>query len=448
MAAGKPEGRARLVLRPTPRLFVLFAFGIALGVLESTVPGLKGLGALVIVGALLIGMADAAYLAGGPQMAFEWGGPETLPAFRSVGMTLRFAYLGRSTRVCEIRALAPPEFDLQDEWWRGRLSRGSFGEWLFRVRPLKRGGTRLGPIYLSYRSPLGGVQWSGLIRSHLEVKVIPDVAALRDRLRMAVYEEAGSFSRRLLKLWEEGTVFESLREYQVGDDPRKMDWKATAKRNTLMVKKMEHEPDQRVWVLLDAGRVMLGRMGEKSRMDLAVEAGMQVAYAAAYLRDRVGLMAFDRELRVVIASEAGWGWVAGILRKVHDLEASRYESLYESATLRVMQMAKERSFVVLFSDLLDPVTSRRLIEMTLALATRHSVILCVFEDPALKATAEVVPATTHEAVRGVAAMVWLREREQVLERLRQAGVALVEAPAARLAVSALNAFLAARKTPL
>jgi len=448
MAEGKLKKSGRMWLRPTPRLFFLLSVGIGAGILESTIPALKDIGPLIMMGGLLLAVADMAYLSGGPHIRFEWEGKANLPAFRTVEVRLKFGYYGLKPRDYEIRALAPAELELDEEWWRGRLSGGTIGELVFRVRARKRGAVAIGPVYLAYRSLLGMVQWSGIVPSYFETTVIPDVATMRDRLRMAVYEEAGWFSRRLLKLWEEGTAFESLREYQVGDDPRKIDWKATAKRNALMVKRMEHEPDQRVWIVIDAGRVMLGRMGEKTRMDLAVEAGLQVAYAAAYLRDRVGLMAFDRTMRVVIPAEAGWGWVAGILRKVHALEASRYESLYEEATLRMMQMAKERSFIVLFSDLLDPVTSRRLIEMTLSLATRHSVILVVFEDPFLKNMATAVPATPYEVQKAVSAMMWSREREKVLEQLRQAGVWLVEAPASRLAVSALNTFLAARKAPL
>lgn len=440
--------RARLVIRPTERLFAVLCVAILLIILGSTHPVLKGYGELVIVAGVLLGLADMGYLAGGPLLKIEWRMPASLPAHRITPIGLDFGCMARNPRWYEIRALAPVECDLYDEWWRGRLAHDGSGSLKFSVQPRKRGVLRIGPVFVSYRSPVGLVKWSGIVWAQQDVTVIPDTAVLRDRLRLAVHEEAGGFSRRLLKLWEEGTVFERLREYQAGDDPRKIDWKATAKRNTLMVREMEHEPDQKVWVVVDAGRVMLGQMGDKSRMDLAVEAGMQVAFASAYLRDRVGWIAFDRQMRVVIPVGAGWSWISHIMRQVYDLEASPHESLYEEASLRILQLAKERAFVVVFSDLLDAVTSRRLIEFVGTLAKRHRVILCVFEDPYLMETADRIPQSADEAVKIVAAMECLREREQVLAHLRQAGVSLVEAPAGHLAVSALNAFLALRKTPV
>ena len=95
----------------------------------------------------------------------------------------------------------------------------------------------------------------------------------------------------------DGMDFDSLRDYLPGDDPRRVDWRATARRGRLVVRQYQHERNHTVLIAVDASRLMAGDVDGRSKLDHAVDAGLALAYAALQAGDRVGLLAFDRELR-------------------------------------------------------------------------------------------------------------------------------------------------------
>jgi Uncharacterized conserved protein (some members contain a von Willebrand factor type A (vWA) domain) len=85
-----------------------------------------------------------------------------------------------------------------------------------------------------------------------------------------------------------GTEFSSLRDYLPDDDPRWIDWNATARRGRLVSKEFELERGQNIVAILDAGRVMATRLDGLTKLDHAVNAAAFVLFIAHNLEDRVG----------------------------------------------------------------------------------------------------------------------------------------------------------------
>ena len=95
----------------------------------------------------------------------------------------------------------------------------------------------------------------------------------------------------------QGTEFDSLREYVVGDDVRSIDWRATARRDAVVVRTWQPERDRRLILVLDTGRTSAGRVGDAPRLDAAMDAALLLAALAARAGDRVDLLAGDRRVR-------------------------------------------------------------------------------------------------------------------------------------------------------
>ena len=112
----------------------------------------------------------------------------------------------------------------------------------------------------------------------------------------------------------EGAEFESLREYVVGDDPRHIDWRATARRARLIVRQHQTERRHTVVVAVDTGRLMATHVEGSSKLDHAIDCAMALARASAEYGDRVGLVAFDREVRALLRPKSPTGAVAAKTR--------------------------------------------------------------------------------------------------------------------------------------
>ncbi|HEX4603985.1 MAG TPA: DUF58 domain-containing protein, partial [Candidatus Angelobacter sp.] len=158
----------------------------------------------------------------------------------------------------------------------------------YTARPLERGEVTLGAVYLRYQSGSHFAErWA---RADLKqtVCVFPD---LEDAKRQNIYLSRArqiELERRLIRQRGVGREFESLREYQPGDEFRNICWTATARRGKHVTKLFQVERSQAVWIILDAGRLLRARVGELSKLDLAVNAALSLAQIALYSGDRTG----------------------------------------------------------------------------------------------------------------------------------------------------------------
>src|SRR5437879_3754868 len=173
------------------------------------------------------------------------------------------------------------------------------------VIPLRRGTHALGRVFVGWRSRIGLLRLRIGQSAGGTIAILPRTPAFQRRgalTHRSLFEELGV---RPKTARGEGSEFESLREYVPGDDPRHVDWRASARRGRLVVRKFQTERRHTLIVAIDTGRLMAARIGRESKLDLAVECATALAQASREYGDRVGLLGFDRELRVLARPEPG-----------------------------------------------------------------------------------------------------------------------------------------------
>jgi uncharacterized protein (DUF58 family) len=312
-------------------------------------------------------------------------------------------------------------------------------ELVARLTPGRRGRHQL-PAVAS--ASVGGL---GLARVHhpsgepVALRVYPDLVAARAliaRLRRELAGHPGRIARGPLGL---GTDFESVREYSPDDDIRQLNWRATARMGRPMSNQYRLERDRDVVCLLDVGRLMAAPIGELTMLDAALDAVALLALAADELGDRCGAIAFDSEIRRVIAPRHLSG--RRVIEGLFDVQPRLVDSDFELACVRVGR--SRRALVVIFTDLVDDAAARSLIEAVPMLTRRHTVTVVSAADPALAATAAGAGGGEERGRALVAADV-LETRAATAARLRRLGASVIEAPAAELAAGCLNGYLEAK----
>ena len=119
----------------------------------------------------------------------------------------------------------------------------------------------------------------------------------------------------------QGTEFDALREYVDGDDVRSIDWRATARRQQVVVRTWRPERDRRVLLVLDTSRTSAARVGDEPRLDAAIDAALLLAALASRAGDRVDLLAVDRRVRARVTGRAGKRPAAALVDALAPLEA-------------------------------------------------------------------------------------------------------------------------------
>ena len=306
--------------------------------------------------------------------------------------------------------------------------------------PLRRGRHLLPPFTARCEGPLGLMCADHPGGPAVEVAVYPDLPAAQ-RLALAVrsgrFREEGHRGRGPLGL---GTEFESIRDYSPDDDIRQVNWRATTRLGRPMSNQYRIEQDRDLICLVDAGRLMAAPLGDRDRLDVALDAVAAVGLVADALGDRCGCVAFDgRVLRELAPRRAGG---AAVVRALFDLEPSATDSDYELAFRRVG--ARKRALVLLFTDILEETAARPLIEAVPVLGRRHAVAVASAADPDLEQIVSTLPREPRDVHAQTVALEVLAARRRVRRTLGATGAQVIEAAPGALGSACVRAYLRAK----
>jgi uncharacterized protein (DUF58 family) len=311
------------------------------------------------------------------------------------------------------------------------------------VVPVRRGRERSGEggFVIDSVGPLGLGRRRRRFTLPWEVVVYPPLVSVRLRASVveALRREAGMKPIRQLG---EGRLFESLREWVPGDDLRHIDWKATARRSKVITRQYEAERRQQVLLMLDTGRLMTAQVASGvSRLDFAVQAALELAYAAAQHDDNVGIMAFADGVQHFVAPQRGRTAVRRVLEVLAVVEPKLVEPDYPGAFRYLAARNRKRALTVLFTDVIDRFASDALVANVATLRPRHLPLAVTLRNPELDAVATLRPETTRDAYRKAAAEELLHAREEALGHMRRAGVLVIDVTPERAAQAVVAKYL-------
>jgi uncharacterized protein (DUF58 family) len=239
----------------------------------------------------------------------------------------------------------------------------------------------------------------------------------------------------------QGTEFDALREYVVGDDVRSVDWRASARRADVLVRTWRPERDRRVVCVLDTGRTAAVRVGDAPRLDAAIEAALLLAALAGRAGDRVDLLAVDEAVRVAVTGGSQSTALARMVNALAPLTPNLVETNFALVAGEILRRERRRCLVVLFTALEAAALGEGLLPVLPRLAARHQVVVAAVHDPVLTDLATRTPERVREVYATAAAWRALADRDRVRAALHRHGVTVVDAPADQLAPMVSDTYL-------
>lgn len=431
------------MIYPSARLLLVVAGGAAVAMLIGVVsPGLWLLPLLWSV--LLLGCAGIDAVIGRTQPALA---RMQAPAVVAVGesFTCTVTLLAeRPGRVTEIAIGIDPLLRLADG---GRARVAADGVAMVAVTAMRRGVARLARLDVRWRGPLGLV-W--LMRStpivH-DIVISPDLRSIHTDGVALLSRDARDGMLAQINTGP-GGEFDALAEYQPGMDRRRIDWKQSARHRSLYAKEFRVERDNNIVLAFDCGRAMVEPIGNLSRLDRAITAGLLTAYVSLKLGDRVTLFGFDARVQQVTAPLTGTGSFAAIRRAAAELDYSGAETNFTLALSSLAQRLNRRSLIILFTDFVDTTSAELMLRAVGRLLSNHLLLCVVIRDDDLENLIMAAPVAADDATRAVIAASLLRERRIVLGRLRGMGVDVIEAPWPELGPALARRYLETKRRQL
>lgn len=319
----------------------------------------------------------------------------------------------------------------------------SYGDVAYAVRAVERGEHTIGDLHFRVAGPWRLAWKQARVSAASTVKVQPGAEDLRKQRLAGLRTRMTREGMRKQRRWGEGSAFDSLREYQEGDDPRSIDWKATARREQVIARRYRTERSQNVMLLVDAGRLMAERIDDRARIDHALSAALLLTEAARAHHDRVGVMVFDEQVRSFLPpTTPRLGQIAERLAEVQPVPV---EPNYPYAFTYLARNLRRRSLVVVFTDIIDARASSALLSQLARSAGSHLPLIVALRNPGLETTASAPVANDEDAYRRAAAEEMLRARAIALEGVRRAGVLVVDAEPGEAIPETLSRYLEVKR---
>lgn len=403
---------------------------LALALLASALPEARWSWPVAAGVVALLVLAAAVQLTRDPWLEVERSVAESLPLGEWTEVTLRLRTAGRLRTRFEIFDHHPA--DAESEGLPRsvvlRPGRGEAGsecfELRYRLRPTRRGTARFERVEIWRSSTFDLLRRRLRLGEPQAVRVLPNFRPVLSQGLVGIEERMVRLGFHLQRRRGEGLEFQELRDYREGDTLRQVDWKATARRGSLVARQYQEERNQQVVLLLDCGRRMHAREGDLTHFDHVLDASLLLAYVAHRQGDAVGMQAFAGAERW-LPPLRGAGTVERVLSAIFDLQTTEQSPDYSAAVARLMERQSRRALVLLLTNLRDE-DAEEMLPALQTLRQRHLVVVASIREMALAAMRDQ-PVSGHPAALEVtAAHHYLAARHRAHRRVRATGAFVLD----------------------
>jgi len=399
----------------TGRLALLVALGVVPLVLLST----AGLSAWAVAGGwvllcLMLAIVDTVLSADPRRVEITRTHPERALRDEPVSGELRVRNLGTRLLRARVRDAWQPTAGAPAERLRLVVPPGERRAAPLPLRPRRRGELRSAFVVVRAAGPLGLAGRQGVVDAPGRIRVLPPFTSRRHLpSRLARLRELDGNTS--LQVRGQGTEFDSLREYVRGDDVRSIDWRATARAGTTMLRTWRPERDRHVVVVIDTGRTAAARVGDGVRLDAAMEAALLLSVLATRAGDHVHLLMFDRLPRARVTRVDGTSLLPALVDAMAPVDPQLIDTDWDAAFAHVRGFAVRPALVVLLTAADDPEAARAFLASLPAVASRSRLLVATATDgpgdtPVHRDASDVYAAAAverarHDAERVAAAIV-------------------------------------------
>ena len=235
--------------------------------------------------------------------------------------------------------------------------------------------------------------------------------------------------------------FEQIKEYVPGDDVRTINWKATSKRNQLMVNQFQDEKSQRIYMLIDKGRTMQMPFNGLSLLDYSINATMALSHIILKKYDKAGMMTFSKKTENKVAAENKSGQLRKISEALYNVQTNFYESDFSRLYQDVKFSLGQRSLVLLFTNFETLDAVNRQMKYLRGIAKNHLLVIVFFKNTELQQLIHNNPENMQEVYDQIIAEKFEFEKKLIIQELRKYGIFTVYTSPENLSIEVINKYL-------
>ena len=392
------------------------------------------------IGLLLLGLAYEAWLSQRARLHLQVHAASQWLLCRVTPLRFEIGTAWRRTASLELAPAAPAEIAIARAVAAIELPAHSRGVLALSATARRLGRFEWPALRMRLSGVLGLAWWSKSVPAAFALQVVPDIVREAER---ALDATAGG-ARASLRLGAGGEIMQ-LRDYRSGDPPRAIDWKASARTRRLISRDFSEDQHLEIVVALDVSRASGLTAGQSDRLALYVNIAARIAQRAAALDDRVGLLLYADQPLAALVPGRGNAAVARFRSLLAQARVQPGEANPALAALRIRSLARQRSMVLLLTDLDDAGMTTALIGAARLLMPKHLPFIASVASEAAQGMARRTGADELEVYQAIAAQRYCASLSRNVKALRALGAACVLAPPNALDGAVLDAYLNFRR---
>jgi len=321
------------------------------------------------------------------------------------------------------------------------LKSGKEKKFTYNVRPTERGEYNFGRVNVYAASALGLIKRRSTFSEERMVPNYPSFLQLKKYDFIAFSNKLKFFGLKKIRRIGHTMEFEQIKEYIAGDDVRNINWKATAKKNELMVNQFQDEKSQPVYSVIDKGRVMKMPFHELSLLDYAINAALVISNIALKKQDKAGMFTFSRKVNDQVVAQKKGGQMNLILESLYNIETDFAESDFARLYIEVKRKIKQRSLLLLYTNFETLDALHRQIAYLQALNKTHLLVVILFKNTELVTFASQPANNTQQIFEKTIAEKFLYEKKLIVNELNKHGIQTILTAPEDLTVNTINKYL-------
>ncbi|MGB3606872.1 DUF58 domain-containing protein [Psychroserpens sp.] len=335
----------------------------------------------------------------------------------------------------------PVQFQVRDFSIKREVEASSSSEIQYQLRPVERGEYHFGKLNIYVTSVFGLIARRFITDDNAMVPTYPSFMQLRKYDLMAISNNLHQYGIKKIRKIGHTMEFEQIKDYVLGDDLRTINWKATAKRNQLMVNQFQDEKSQPVYSIIDKGRVMKMPFNGLTLLDYAINASLVISNVALKKQDKAGIMAFSKKVENIVVAERRSSQMNLILETLYNTSTDFFESDYGRLYADCKRNITQRSLMLLYTNFETLDGLHRQIPYLKGIAKNHLLVVIFFKNTELNTLITNKAETVQQAYDKVIAEKFAFEKRLIVNELQKYGIQSILTSPENLTIDTINKYL-------
>ncbi len=335
----------------------------------------------------------------------------------------------------------PYQFQIRNFNIQSFIKAGKQKKFNYELKPVERGEYHFGTINIFIKTKFSLIERHLKIDEPFMMACYPSFIRLRQFELMAINNRLSDLGIKRIRKIGSSTEFEQIKEYVSGDDVRKINWKATARKNQLMVNHYVDEKAQHVYSIIDMGRVMKMPFNKLKLLDYAINASLVISHIAWIKQDKPGVIGFNQNIRFKVKADNKGNQLVSIQEALYNADTGFLESSYEMLFAHIKRTITQRSLLLLYTNFESLNALKRQLKYLRKLAQNHLLVVIFFENTELNELLNMKPSNTFDIYRQTIAQKFDYEKRMINIELRKYGILSLYTTPQNLSVNVLNKYL-------